>query len=408
MKNILSFAAKNVTANRKRTLITIVTIVVGLCFINVGRGIMSGMQRESELSLTEGRTGEIQLHKRGYFDASELSNLSYSIPAYSQLQRELTDVEGVEYAAGRLQFGGMLAKEEELAVVVFCRAADVVNEVKVCPRILENIVEGRFLSKDETRGAVIASGLRKGIGANIGDLLIVVANTKDGFMNAIELEVIGIIEEKAAQANTRLVYMPMAKAQELLYMDDEVTEIVLKTSKDSDIDVLNGKLNHMFSGGGIESNTWKEVSAFFVDVMKKQDAVVFALCVIFYLIVISSITNTMMLTLWERKKEIGTMMALGIKGRHVIKLVVTESMIIGFVGSLIGILMSVLVITILSGTGLSYTPPQAASPVKIYPAIDLAFMFLSFVLGVLSSIAATIYPARKVLQVNPIDALRTT
>jgi len=406
MLKILKFAANNVTANKKRTLLTIAVIVIGLCSINVGKGIMSGIQKDSELNVTEGRTGEIQIHKQGYFDASELTMLDYSIDSYSQLQDELKSLEGIEYLAGRIQFGGLFAKGDETAVVAFYRAADIENEVKVCPRIKENIIEGRFLTKDDARGAVIAGGLKKGIGANIGDLIIIVANTKDGFQNAVELEIVGIIEEKAAQANTRLVYLPMGKAQELLYMDDEVTEIVIKTSDNSDIYVLNQRLNHLLESRGLECNTWKDVSAFFVDVMEKQNAVVFALCLIFYCIVISSITNTMMLTLFERKKEIGTMMAIGIKSRHVIRLIIMESTIIGFIGSIIGIFISTVIIVVLNRVGLSYTPPTSTTLVTIRPLINPSFMFLSFLFGVLSSIAGSIYPARKVLQVNPIDALR--
>jgi putative ABC transport system permease protein len=198
----------------------------------------------------------------------------------------------------------------------------------------------------------------------------------------------------------------MEKAQELLYMGDEVTEIVIKTSKNSNIDALNQRINHLLKGRGLESNTWMDVSAFFVGVMEKQNAVVFALCLIFYCIVISSITNTMVLTLFERKKEIGTMMAIGIKARDVIRLIIMESTIIGFIGSIIGVLLSAAVIEILNRVGMSYQLPSATAMVTVYPLINLPFMLLSFVLGVLSAIVGSIYPARKVLQVNPIDALR--
>jgi ABC-type lipoprotein release transport system permease subunit len=84
-----------------------------------------------------------------------------------------------------------------------------------------------------------------------------------------------------------------------------------------------------------------------------------------------------------------------------------ESMIIGFIGSLMGILLSAVVIVILNRVGLSYQPPMAMDSLTIYPLINSPFMLLSFVLGVLSAIVGSIYPARKVLKVNPIDALRT-
>jgi putative ABC transport system permease protein len=190
-------------------------------------------------------------------------------------------------------------------------------------------------------------------------------------------------------------------------MGDEVTEIVMKTSAKINVGVLNQRLNHLLKSRGLESITWMDVSPFFVGVMEKQNAVVFALCLIFYCIVISSISNTMILSLFERKKEIGTMMAIGIKSRHVIQLIIMESTIIGFIGSLMGILLSAGVIVVLNRIGLTYKPPAGADLVTIYPLINVSFMFLSFILGMLSAILASIYPARKVLQVNPIDALRT-
>jgi len=407
MLKILKFAANNVAANKKRTMITLSVIIIGLCSINIGKGLMAGLQKESELGVTEGRTGEIQIHKQGYFDASEFTMLNYSIDNFSQLQNELKRIEGIEYLAGRIQFGGLLAKGDETAVVVFCRAADIVNEVKVCTRIKESIIEGRFLTKDDANGAVVASGLKKGIGANVGDQIIIVANTKDGFQNAVELEIVGIIEEKAALANTRLVYLPIGKAQELLYMDNEVTEIVINTSENSNLDALSDSLNQLIQSRGLQSNTWKDVATFFVDIMKKQNAVVLILCLIFYLIVIASITNTMVLTLFERKKEIGTLMAIGIKAKDVILLIVMESTIIGVIGSLLGVLLSAIVIIILSNVGWTRSLPQTNTFVTIYPLINVPFMFLSLALGVLSSIVASIYPARKVLKVNPVDALRT-
>jgi len=407
MLKILKFAVNNVTANKKRTLITLAVIIIGLCSINIGKGLMAGLQKESELGVTEGRTGEIQIHKQGYFDASEFTMLNYSIDNFSQLQDELEKIEGIEYLAGRIQFGGLLAKGDETAVVVFCLAADIVNEVKVCTRIKESIIEGRFLTKDDANGAVVASGLKKGIGANVGDQIIIVANTKDGFQNAVELEIVGIIEEKAALANTRLVYLPIGKAQELLYMDNEVTEIVINTSENSNLDALSDSLNQLIQSRGLQSNTWKDVATFFVDIMKKQNAVVLILCLIFYLIVIASITNTMVLTLFERKKEIGTLMAIGIKAKDVILLIVMESTIIGVIGSLLGVLLSAIVIIILSNVGWTRSLPQTNTFVTIYPLINVPFMFLSLALGVLSSIVASIYPARKVLKVNPVDALRT-
>jgi putative ABC transport system permease protein len=281
------------------------------------------------------------------------------------------------------------------------------NELKVCPRVTDNIIEGRFLAADGADEAVIAAGLSKGIRAELGDSVIIVANTEDGFQNAIEVEVVGIIEEKIAQANARLVYLPAATAQRLLYMDDKVNEIVMKTDGKEGIETVNRAINNRLRGRLLRSSTWKEVATFFVDVMRKQNVIILAVCFIFYFIVMSSITNTMTLAVFERKREIGTMMAVGLKPGYITRLIVVEGMLIGLLGSTAGVLASIAVIVILGGVGLTRTPPGSLAPVTIRPFISWPFMMVSFGLGILSAVVASIYPARRTLEVDPADALRS-
>jgi putative ABC transport system permease protein len=283
---------------------------------------------------------------------------------------------------------------------------DPVNELRVCPRTKDNVVEGRFLDGAGMNHAVIASGLKKGTGTELGDSVIIVANTQDGFQNAVEVEVIGVIEEPIAQANRRLVYLPMTTAQQLLYMEDRVNEIVIKSDGLAGIDALNRRINDRLRGKLLRASTWKEVATFFVDVMRKQNVIIFAISVIFFFIVMSSITNTMTLAVFERRKEIGTMMAVGIKARYITGLIVAESMVIGLIGSAAGTLASAAAILLIAGSGLTRTPPGSLVPISIRPVISPLFMLATFGLGIASAVAASIYPARRTLDVEPADALR--
>jgi putative ABC transport system permease protein len=406
MKGIARIAVRNIALNRRRTGITLVTIVVAVGAINVGRGVIAGMQRESELNVTEGRTGEIQVHKAGYFEAGELTLLDYSIDGYSRLGHELASIGGVDHVAGRVQFGGLIAKGDE-TFAAFFRGVDAVDEVSVCPRIERDVVDGRFLTEADSTGAVVAGGLSRGAGIEPGDTVIVVANTRDGFQNAVQLEIVGVVEERMTQANRRLVYVPIAAAQDLLYMDDSVTEIVIKTDGKHDVGALNSEINWFLGGLSLESTTWKDVSTFFVDVMRKQDAVILALCLIFYLIVISSIANTMTLAVFERKREIGTMAAIGMKPGYITRLIVAESTVIGIVGSLAGMTLGAGVIMIMGRVGITRVLPDSTAPITIYPLLGLRFMLATLLLGVASSIVAAVYPVRRALEVSPVEALRS-
>ena len=406
MKDIMRIAVRNIALNRRRTVITLVTIVVAVGAINIGRGVIAGMQRESELNITEGRTGEIQLHKSGYFDASELTLLDYSIDNYSELRDELGSLPGVEHVAGRVEFGGLIAIGDE-TFAAFFRGVDAVDEISVCPRIKEDITAGRFLAATDSSACVTAGGLSRGAGMEPGDTVIVVAATRDGFQNAIELEIVGVVEEKMARANRRLVYLPVAAAHNLLYMNDSVTEIAIKTDGKNDIGLLSREINRIVGGRSLESNTWKEVSAFFVDVMRKQNGVILALCLVFYFIVMSSIANTMTLSVFERKREIGTMAAIGIKPGDISRLIVTEGMVIGIIGSLAGLALGAGVITVMGRVGITRMLPESTAPVTVYPLIGLRFMGLTFLLGVASSVIASVYPVRRALEINPVEALRS-
>jgi putative ABC transport system permease protein len=406
MKGIVRIAARNVALNRRRTVITLITIVVAVGAINIGRGVIAGMQRESELNVTEGRTGEIQVHKSGYFEATELNLLDYAIGDYSELRDELRSLDGIAHVAGRVQFGGLIAIGDE-TFTAFFRGVDAVDEVSVCPRIAQDVIAGHFLTGADSAGCVIAGGLSRGAGMEPGDTVIVVAATRDGFQNAIELEIVGVVEERMAQANRRLVYVPMAAAERLLYMEDSVTEIVIKSGGGGDIGLLRDRIGRVLGGRSLEANTWMEVSAFFVDVMRKQNAVIVALCLIFYVIVMSSITNTMTLSVFERKREIGTMAAIGIKPGDISRLIVTESAMIGVLGSLAGVALGVGVIAAMGRVGITRVLPESTAPVTVYPLVGLRFLVATFLLGVASSVIASVYPVRRALEVNPVEALRS-
>jgi putative ABC transport system permease protein len=123
------------------------------------------------------------------------------------------------------------------------------------------------------------------------------------------------------------------------------------------------------------------------------------------IIVVMSIVNTMGMSVLERTREIGTLRALGLKRRGVALLFAIEGAMIGFIGSIFGILLNIIIWAIIRGVKPTYIPPGVSSPVPLVVNLIPSFLFMLIVFIVALSLLAAILPARYAAKKNVVDAL---
>lgn len=402
----LMIAIRNIKRNKRRTAITMITIVIGVFVIVLTRGIMKGFQNETITNMIELRTGDIQIHKSGYRQTLDILPLDLSIPM-NEVADGLSHMSEIQEFSGRILFSGQLTTPEESAML-FGQAIDVEKEIVICPRLKDNMDFGEFLKPEDSNAIVITQDLQKKLKIKMGDSLLLFAVSKEGAINATELIVKGIFHAELPDTSKNLGYIPLKTAQKLLLMDGIVTEIVMKLKKNQDVVALADDLKKKFPAKDLEINTWLEIEQGFLRMVENQNMLSIAVSIILFIIVFSTVMNTMLMIVLERTREIGTMLAIGFKKRHILSLFVFEGFFLGLLGGIIGVAMATAIVSILNRFGIPfYTPGSTGISFIVRPDMDFGIILLALSFSIIAAVTASIYPANRASKMDPVEALRS-
>lgn len=409
MKNLIRIAWRGILRNVRRTVITMITIGVSVFVILVIQGFLNGLQQGLIDNITKSRTGDIQIHQVNYLETADALPLNLSIKDSNKIYRVILQEKEVKDFSKRINFAGMVSNGE-LSSMAIIMGVDPKNELKVCPKLKSNIIEGAFLR--DTGGsvaeAVVASQLAAALKIKKGDVLTLLANTKFGAMNALDIQIVGFLTDRLPLGNNKLIIIPIKKAQKLLQMDNECTEIALSVrSVDSAGAVARQLQNKLDRSNKLEISSWDVLAKVFKDIMNIQTAVFWAIKFVLLIIVVSSIINTMLMSVFERIREIGTMMAIGMIRMKILVLFILETLVLGVFGGIIGVIASTLVITYFNLHGFTYTAPGTSFPLTIFPFVGMPDILIAFYFSIVASVLSSIYPAFKASSLTPTEALRS-
>jgi putative ABC transport system permease protein len=403
---LLKIAIRNTKRNVRRTAITVVAVAVGVFVIVFAGGTVKGFQNETIIQVIETRTGDIQIHKKGYRETLDITPLDLSIK-FNDVLNGISDIEGLKEISGRILFSGQLTTQEESAVL-FGKAIDVAKELTICPRVKNNMVEGEFLTPEDTNKIVLTKDSAERLKINVGDTMLLFATSKAGAINATELMLKGVFLSELPDSSKKLGYIPLKTAQNLLLMDGLVTEVVLKKEKNYDISKIVREMKNKFSGYDFEINTWKEIEKIILQMVENQNFLSLVVSLILFIIVFSTIMNTMLMVVLERTSEIGTLMAIGFKRRHILTLFVFEGTLKGLIGGILGTVLGVVAVYIVNIIGIPiYKPGVEKVSFILRPEIDFRLIILALLFSIGAAVLASLYPANRGSKMKPVEALRS-
>jgi putative ABC transport system permease protein len=154
--------------------------------------------------------------------------------------------------------------------------------------------------------------------------------------------------------------------------------------------------------------TWLDLSPFFRDIMALQNMVFGAVLVIIFVIVIAAIVNTSLMTVMERTREIGTLMALGYRRKHILLLFLGEASVIGLTGGIAGVAFVAVLMSILGRIGIVMKLPGQQVATVLYPEVQPGFIAMVLGLAVGSALVAGLLPAWRASRMKPVQALGST
>ena len=410
----LKLAIRNVFRNKFRSLITLAAIAFGCVSLIFAGGFFEDTFLQMREAVIHSHLGHIQVYKKGYLEKGNAKPFDYMIDKPDKIEKLIVSVDHVKFITPRITFSGLLSTGESTIAVI---GQGINPEGEEAIGIIETvrgaktgvaIEKGENLSQSDMYDVILGKGLAKAMGLKVGDFIILVCNTIGGALNAMDMKVKGVFSTTSKEFDDHAVRMPIAAAQTLL-RSNEVQTLVVVLDKTENTDLVKNQLLYLFKSKqlDLELKPWHEMADFYNKTVELYGKQFLVLELIIAIIVVLSIFNTVNMSIRERTREIGTIMALGAKRREVLKLFLLEGLVLGILGGLIGITAGTMFAYIISLVGIPMPPPPGGTfnwvaRIRVVP--DL--LFSSFLIALISSLVSSFYPAFKASRLTIADALR--
>lgn len=406
MFKIMKMGLLNVTRNKRRTLITVLMITFGMLVIIFISGFLGSISNSLQESLILSETGDLQIMAKGYKEQKSSGSLNYTIKNVSKLLYELKSEPEIVSATKRIMVGGLLSNGNQ-SVYCWGTAIDPATVNKALPKLLVSMTgRERKLKLDQSDGAVIGAGLTKKLGAVPGDTLTVVAYDKYGAMNAIDVTVTDTAKYTTDAENDAKIIVTVNNAEKLLGFEDEATEINIKLKDRSKMTELKKSLTQKYSTKyGVNFYTWPELMGSYAQIIGMFQGVQFIILFIMVVVVLIGVINTILMSVFERTSEIGTLMAIGSSRGRITNIFMAESFWIGLTGIVIGSITGILLVSLLAIKGIPFFAPGTTEVVYIKPMLNTGLVLTPAVILLLVSVLAGIYPACYAAKLDPIAAI---
>lgn len=333
MNKIIQLAWRNIWRNKRRTLITSASIFFGVVLSTFMTSMQEGSYDQMISTIVNSYSGDIQILKKGYWDDKVINNsLVYS----PDVQQAVKNVKRIKTVSPRLE-SYALASSEELTKGVMVMGILPASENEITS-LAKKVINGRYLHNGDS-GVIIGSNLARYMKLDVNDTLVLLSQGYHGVSAAGKYRVEGIIRLPFPQLDRSAVYMDIAQCQDFFSAPGRLTSIVVLTDKYQDVDHVKGTLLATLDSA-FDIKDWKELNRILLKQIDSDRASGIIIKGILYIIIAFGIFGTIMMMTLERRKEFGVLVAVGMQKRRLGNMLLGESVMIGLVGSISGILAS--------------------------------------------------------------------
>ncbi len=344
MRFIVTLAFKNLTRYKRRTLITAAAIAFGIMMFIMIDSMLKGAEYESVRNLKWYETSSVRIYDEEYWEDRFQLPLDISIEDPDEILQKLD--EAGYTASPRTVFSGDLILNaqdfgEDGNMPATVTAIDPEHDYEVF-HYSDTLVDGRFLEPGED-AILMGSWFAEDINAKVGSWVTIVTRGNGGFYEAMDLEIVGIVNCPNPNVNRTLIMMPITTADYYLEMDGAVTEINIRLPDSADTAQAAKDIQQLIAGSGNTALNWEVMAADFLAIAEAKRGGTGMILFLIFIIAAVGISNTMLMAIFERIRELGMMRALGMSDKAIRMTFMTEAAGIGLIGSVIGIILGILV-----------------------------------------------------------------
>lgn len=400
---LMRLAWRNLWRNHRRTLIMLMAITLGTWAMIFMTALMRGMVAEMVRGGISALPGHVQVHHPDYRDDPSIANL---IPVSDSVLSERFAAAGFAGWASRVRVPAVITSEYDSRGVTLLGVDPVLEQGLTF--VDDNPVEGRFLESVDDAGVVIGKKLATTLNTQVGKRIVLMSQDPDNEIADRGFRVVGLFEADIKAFEENYIFAGKATTQKMLRINDQVSELFVLGDDYRNVDDAYNKTVDLIDDGA-EVMRWFEIDTYLGSMLKVMDGFVLVWIVVIFLALSFGLVNTLVMAVFERVREIGLMLALGMRPVYILGQIVVESLLLLAIGLAIGSALSwAAVQPIKDGIDVSIVGDGLdmwGMSNVLYPELLLSDVILANVVVLVLGFLASLSPAWRAAHYEPIEAI---
>ncbi len=404
---IVTLAWRNVWRNKLRSSIMVAAMVFGLLGVVLMVGFIQAMTESMIENAIKYQTAHFQVHNPDFLINEELAAW---LPGADDMANRLREMEGVGGVAVRQVIDGMVSSAASNRGVRI-NGVDMAEEVKVTD-VAQSIIEGEPLPEEGRNPVMVSKRSGEKLNLRIGSKVVLTFSDVNGEVSGAAFRVSGFFDTPSSGFDEANVFVRRSDLVKYTGLE-EAHEVVIRFTDGENLEQHRPTVEGIVGDVGGERGKvrdWGEVQPLLAAMMGSLDISNMITIVIFVLAMGFGIVNVMLMSVFERTREFGVLISVGMTGKKVLGLIVLESLMLGGVGGLLGLVVGMILITITGKLGM---PIGAVAEgmgfygvdTVLYPRVPISTYLIMMAMILLTSLLASLYPARQILKKRPSEAL---
>jgi ABC-type lipoprotein release transport system permease subunit len=400
---IIKLAWRNIWRNRRRSIIVLVAIAIGIFSLALTDSFYNGLLLQMFRDQVGTHVAHLQIHRNGFNENKVVQNW---LPDPGKVERVLAADSVVAHFSRRVIAFGIVSSASNSSGITLVGVDP--DRERLVTTIGQSVASGTYLQEGQ-RAILISRRMAEKLSVRIGDKLVVMATALDGSVGTDVFRICGVYETSSSEFDRLFVYIPLEYSQQMLGLGDRVMEIAAVLRTPDDAYALRDRLRPAL-GSDFEVLTFADL----IPMMMQIISVTRQSLVIYYVIIgiatVFGIVNALLMSVFERTRELGILMATGMKSRSILAMILLEALLLSLIGTVIGLGIGLALSLRLAHTGIdlsSFTEglTMMGASSTIYPIVSLEGIVNGLTIIPVIALIAALYPAAKAIRLDPVRAI---
>ena len=401
MIQAFKLAYRNVGRNKTRSLLSALAVGVGMALLLLMVSVLEGEMTGALQNTIRLQSGHLQIRPANYEETKLSLKWEDLIADPGQVAAKIEDLPQVTVATPRLSASAILTLSDESKGV---QILGIDPESAANKPFRDGMLSGEFIQADDREGILIGNILAEKLNLQVNDNVNLLVTTSNGDVNEQPFTVRGIFTTRTPGYDESTIFMPLAKAQAITATENHASSIFVLLQNSEDAEAVAQALQ----SNNLKVLTWREQNQFVVQFEDYANAFFIILYLIVLGITATVVTNTLVMAVFERTREIGILSAIGMKGGGIMAQFLAEAALLATGGVIGGLIIGGAVVAYFTVYGIyigDYGITGVLFEDRIYAHLTLANTVTLAIVTYVITLVASLYPARLAARMEPVEAL---